>query len=152
MIAPPAVPVSNTTQLLHAIRTINRLGMQAVLKPHVECKCGVWRAHIEMASAADWNTWFVDYYMPYIVEMAQLSHEQDLPALNIGTELGGTTGQEAHWRDLIKQVRAVYKGKLWYGANWGSYIWEVAWFDAVDYIGCDAVRFSIDFRLMFNFD
>jgi len=38
----------------------------------------------------------------------------------------------------LAQVRAVYKGKLWYGANWGSYIWEVAWFDAVDYIGCDA--------------
>jgi hypothetical protein len=136
-ISAPAVPVSNSTQLLHAIRTIDRLGMQAVLKPHVECDCGVWRANIKMESAADWDSWF-NSYTPYIVEMAQLSQQQHLPALNIGTELGGTTGQEHHWRELIKQVRAVYSGKLWYGANWGAYIWDVAWFDAVDYIGCDA--------------
>ena len=88
VIAPPDVPVSNTTQLLHAIATINSLGMQAVLKPHVECKCGVWRANIKMESAADWTTWFTGSYTPYIVEMAKLSQQQNLPALNIGTELG----------------------------------------------------------------
>ena len=136
-ISGPAVPLSNATQLIHAIRTINGLGMQAVLKPHVECKCGVWRANIRMESAADWSAWFKSY-TPYIVEMARLSEQQRLPALNIGTELDGTTGQEAHWRELIKQVRSVYSGRLWYGANWGDYIWEVGWFDAVDYIGCDA--------------
>ena len=136
-IAAPENPVSNSTQLLQAIQTIKSLGMHAVLKPHVECKCGVWRANIKMESAADWALWFQSY-TPYIVEMARLSQAQNLPALNIGTELGGTTGQEDHWRDLIKQVRSVYTGKLWYGANWGHYIWDVAWFDAVDYIGCDA--------------
>lgn len=137
IIAEPETPVSNSSQLLHAIQTIKTLGMQAVLKPHVECKCGVWRANIKMASAADWASWFQSY-TPYVVEMARLSQQQNLPALNIGTELGGTTGQEAHWRELIKQVRSVYDGELWYGANWGHYIWDVAWFDAVDYIGCDA--------------
>src|SRR5258707_524913 len=57
----------------------------------------------------------------------------------VGVELKGATTweQEKNWRNLIKDVRAIYKGPLPYAANWDEYE-NVAFWDVLDYVGIDA--------------
>ena len=46
--------------------------------------------------------------------------------------------QPEFWRDLIKEVRTVYSGKLTYGANWYLEYEDVTFWDDLDYIGIQA--------------
>lgn len=57
----------------------------------------------------------------------------------IGTELRSTVdGHLDQWRRIIKEVRAVYDGKLTYAANWYAEFEEIAFWDELDYIGIQA--------------
>jgi hypothetical protein len=56
----------------------------------------------------------------------------------IGTEYRKAVVQRPDfWSGLIKEVRAIYDGKLTYAANWDNYE-NVAFWDELDYIGVDA--------------
>ena len=58
---------------------------------------------------------------------------------SVGTELQIPALQrEADWRQLIKDVRAVYSGKLIYSANWYEEYEGIKFWDALDAIGVQA--------------
>ena len=52
----------------------------------------------------------------------------------VGLEFSHAQKYEERWRKIIAAVRAVYRGKVTYGANWNDYA-EVKFWDALDYIG-----------------
>ena len=65
-------------------------------------------------SAAQVREWF-SKYAPIVVRYAELAQESGCDAFHVGHELHSLltdARNEAHWRSLIGQVRAVYKGKV----------------------------------------
>lgn len=128
-----------------AIRDALSAGLTPILKPHVDCQDGVWRANIGtgFTSEAQWVDWFSNY-TAFITHFAGLAAAHGATAaFNVGTELDGTHHREADWRRVIAAVRAVLPPPtaLWLGPNWE---WNSApgyqlvnFWDALDFLGVD---------------
>ncbi|MEL6944777.1 MAG: hypothetical protein AAFO82_19135, partial [Bacteroidota bacterium] len=117
------------------------LGLHLMLKPHIwlfQKKNGKWRSDIEMQSEADWDQWF-DAYTQIMLTYAQIAEDLEFEQFCIGTELEKTVELQAdRWLMLIKEIRAVFSGKLTYAANWyEGYEYFPHW-EALDYIGIQA--------------
>ncbi|PKG42799.1 glycoside hydrolase family 113 [Psychroflexus sp. MES1-P1E] len=135
---------SYNTKLKHyqAIKDeCDKYGIKIMLKPHIwlsDIQNGKWRSDIEMETEQDWNTWFENYDQT-IIKYAELAEKLKLEQFCIGTELETTVYEKPHkWMDLIKRVKATYKGKLTYAANWDNEYKEVPFWDELDYIGIQA--------------
>jgi hypothetical protein len=61
----------------------------------------------------DWTTWFAAYD-EQITHYAALAAGAKCEQFSVGCELDSKVGHEAAWRQVIADVRAVYKGKLTY--------------------------------------
>ena len=128
-----------------AIRDALAAGLTPVLKPHIDCLDGVWRANIgtKFTTEAQWAAWFGNY-TTFITHFAGLAALHGATAgFNLGTELDGTHHREADWRLVVAAVRAVLPPptKLWLGPNWD---WLgvpgytlVGFWDALDFLGVD---------------
>jgi len=119
-------------------RIAKKLGVKTLLKPHIWLNSsagGKWRGEIAMDSEADWQQWFANY-RTFILHYAVLAQENGIEALSVGTELHATAIQrEQDWRDLIRDVRKVFSGKLTYSANWYLEFQEIKFWDMLDFIG-----------------
>ncbi len=115
----------------HAIDQIHAQGMRVMLKPMVDLRNGVWRAHINPSAA-----WFAEYES-YMNDWATFAEAHGVEMLSVGCEFNQPQTWEAEWRQVVAGVRARYSGPITYAANHDSYA-SVAWWDAVDYIGIDA--------------
>jgi len=117
------------------------LGIKSLLKPHIWMHAnhsGKWRAEIGMKNEQDWQKWF-SQYRQFILHHARLAQKTGIEVLCIGTELLTTVQErEADWRQLISEVRQVYRGKLTYAANWHQEFEVVSFWDQLDYIGIQA--------------
>jgi hypothetical protein len=102
----------------------------------------------------NWDRWF-DQYTNFILHFAELSEENGVDMLAIGTELdipttssmtGAPPDATARWLDLITRIRSVYSGKITYSVSCGinPEKWDefpchapkdVQFWEAVDYIG-----------------
>ncbi|HSH39062.1 MAG TPA: hypothetical protein VK993_09775 [Chthoniobacterales bacterium] len=110
-------------------------GMSAMVIPHLaywRTKFS-WRGDIKFETAAEWDRFFADYET-WIVEMAKLAEAHHAEVFSVGLEYTHAQKFEARWRRIIAAVRAVYRGKVTYGANWNDYA-DVKFWDALDYIG-----------------
>lgn len=119
--------------LTSAIEAAHSLGLQVVLKPHVDIAGGGGRISIV---PADFDAWFSSY-KEMILHYAAMAETHDVAQFVVGTELRGTSGHEAEWRDVIADVRDVYSGPITYAANHDEFV-DVAFWDALDFIGVDA--------------
>lgn len=125
--------------LVHGIQSAHALGMKVMLKPHIDLSSDPahWRGDIgTMFDEDTWRTWF-ESYTEIITHYANLSRENGVEALVIGTELKGTSHRSDEWRLIVSEVRALFPGQLLYAANWDEYA-SIDWWDALDYIGIDA--------------
>jgi hypothetical protein len=117
------------------------LGIRTLLKPHIwliDRSDGKWRSDIRMESEKDWQQWFASY-REFILHYARFAEEHAIEALAIGTELHqSTVGREQDWRRLIAEIRNVYSGDLTYAANWWQEYEQIAFWDALDFIGIQA--------------
>lgn len=137
--------------IIAAVRHAHDNNVKVCLKPMVNCEDGTWRARIsfpeveatDMKDDIYWKKWF-DNYNAYILYYAELAEETGCEMFCIGCEMCGAEHKELFWRSLIKEVRAVYSGKIIYNTNHG-YEENVKWFDAVDYIGTSAY-FPVAFK------
>lgn len=122
----------NDESLVVAVAQAHALGLSAVMAPHLWGRvwCGEWRA----ADEAGWPRLF-DEYRRFILHYAALAEMTGCEWLQVGKELGATSGREAEWRALIAGIRKVYRGRITYGANWDGEYGRIAWWDAVDAIG-----------------
>lgn len=127
--------------IAHAVKQAKQLGLKVCLKPVVNSRDGIWRAHIgfpqeESEVAPYWERWFRSY-TNFLLHYAELAEELECEMLCIGCEMVKTEAQDSRWRELIGRIRGVYGGPLIYNANHGKEE-GVGWFDQVDLIGTSA--------------
>lgn len=112
-----------------------RKGLKIFLLPiiHLEKRSSTaWRGTLKPADRAAW--WAS--YRGFILRYARLG-AKDALLLAVGSELVSMEADEAEWRRLIRDVRAVFPGLLTYSANWDHYL-PVKFWDAVDFVGISA--------------
>jgi len=128
--------------LIWAIGQAHSLGLQVILKPHLDSQDGQWRANI---NPSDVDGWFTNYGA-MMDHYADLGKQQGAPVLCIGAELismSTNPAYEGRWRSLIADIRGRFSGKLTYSANWGSGSFaeefsRIPFWDATDYLGISA--------------
>jgi len=126
---------ASTTHITTPLRWAHERGMSAMLIPHIAYwgTKFLWRGEIDFVKPDEWNTFFTDYET-WIVQMATLAEAEHAEVFCVGLEFTHAQKYEERWRKIITAVRAVYHGKVTYGANWNEYA-EVKFWDALDYIG-----------------
>ncbi len=124
---------STDEALIAAISEARELGLEVMLKPHVDVTDGGSRSRID---PTDHEQWF-ESYGEFIVAYARLAEQHGVSQFVVGTELAGTSSDTDEWRSLIGQVREVYAGAVTYAANHDEYQ-DVEFWDALDIIGIDA--------------
>lgn len=130
-------PTVTDDEIVWAIREAKRLGFKVCLKPVVNVADGTWRAHIgffdwDVPGEPSWTQWFASY-RAYLLHAARIAEAEGCEMLCIGCEMVRSDAQEAHWRALVAEVRAVYSGIITY--NCDKYQEDrLSWWDAVDVI------------------
>ncbi|MDQ0114068.1 glycoside hydrolase family 113 [Paenibacillus harenae] len=123
-----------------AVKQAKSLGLKVCLKPVVNSRDGIWRAHIgfpgDSEAAPYWEKWFASY-SNFICHYAELAEDLGCEMLCIGCEMVKTESRTEQWRELIAKLRGIYSGPIIYNANHGKEE-GIDWFDAVDYIGTSA--------------
>lgn len=126
---------ASTTHITTPLRWAHERGMSVMLIPHIAYwgTKFLWRGEINFITPEEWNTFFQEYET-WIVQMAALAEAGHAGVFCVGLEFSYAQKYEERWRKIIAAVRAVYHGKVTYGANWNEYA-EVKFWDALDYIG-----------------
>lgn len=128
-------PTVTDEEIRWAVKEAHRLGLNVCLKPVVNCRNGVWRAHIcffdeEVPCEPGWSQWFASY-TEFMLHYAHLAQELECEMMCIGCEMVQSDKREKEWRELIAKVRKVYAGPLTY--NCDKYQEDrITWWDAVD--------------------
>ncbi|MBC7549385.1 MAG: 1,4-beta-xylanase [Cellulomonas sp.] len=130
-------PTVTDDEIRGAVARARSLGLKVGLKPVVNVADGTWRAYIgffdwDVPGEPTWDEWFASYG-EYVLHHARLAAELEVEMFCLGCEMVRADAQEAHWRALVAQVRAVYPGLITY--NCDKYQEDhVTWWDAVDVI------------------
>lgn len=137
--SPIATPT--LTELQKLIEEAHAIGLRVMLRPILDEKSlvttGMWRGQI---NPTDPDSWF-DSYRNLLLTYAELAQDTNIKLLNIGTELNSLQNHyKDKWLELIKDIRAVYKGELIYSFNWDSVrdILLNEFTELLDYVGIDA--------------
>jgi hypothetical protein len=119
------------------IRLMKRGGIEVMLKPQIWIGHGDYTGNIKLESEENWKI-IEDSYTDYIMRFVHIAAQENVGLFCIGTELDSfVKARPEYWNKLIKEIRAIYKGKLTYAGNWDSYKYVGFW-DQLDYIGVDA--------------
>ncbi len=111
--------------------------LKVMLKPSVWFPSYGWPGDFLLENEAEWLIW-EQQFNKYIVCLAELAEKHSVELFCIATEMKKTLElRPKFWTNLIKDVRAVYAGKLTYAANWDNFD-KVKFWDKLDYIGIDA--------------
>jgi len=89
-----------------------------------------WRGNIE---PSDWDLWWRNY-TEFNVHLARIAQEEGVEWYSLGTEMGSTHRFPDRWRQLAREVRRVYRGKLTYSVNFDSHD-SFTFGDCLDVIG-----------------
>ncbi len=138
-IAPNVDSTPEDDVVRRAIDELHAVGLQVMLKPHVDVRDGTWRGQI---TPGDPGQWFVSY-AAFMDHYTAIAAEQKVGMLCVGTELATMSGSRyaAQWSDVIARVRRRYSGLLTYAANGVTAADEftsVSFWTQVDLIGADA--------------
>ncbi len=105
------------------------LGLHIMYKPMLNLeKVYEWRSYIEFSE--EW----MGNYTEWMVDCAKSAEEGGVEILSLGCEMGNMQIHTEEVREMIRQVREVYSGKLTYSANHDSFKF-IDWWDDVDMIG-----------------
>ena len=86
-------PTDNTAtdaSVIHAITTAHSLGLNVMLKPHLDlldASGGGWRGDIACATEPDWKEWF-DSYQKFALHYAKIAEQNKVEIFCFGTEIG----------------------------------------------------------------
>lgn len=119
-----------------SLRLAKKNGLKIMIKPQVWMPGG-WVGEMDFNAEDDWLIW-EEEYRKYIMTYVELAVKEEVEMICIGTEFRiSVRKRESYWRDLIREVRKVYKGKITYSSNWDSYEKVPIW-DVLDFIGISA--------------
>lgn len=110
-------------------------GLRVRLRVLIDIETGQPRVDIAPRDPA---AWFASY-RTRVLHYAAAAQAWGVDTLEIGAELPNLSGRahSAQWRSLVRATRALFDGRLTYGANWNEYR-QIRWWDALDEIGVDA--------------
>ncbi len=109
----------------------------AFIKTQKKVTKGTWRGDFEPKNEADWPIWEKGY-RKFILNCAQIADSTQVDLFCIGTELSrSAVKREQFWRELIIEVKKIYKGPITYSANWDNFQ-KIKFWDQLDYIGTNA--------------
>lgn len=118
------------------ISELHRSNIKTMLKPQIWISKGEFTGKIKMDSEEDWLI-LEKTYTDFILTYAKVAQANNVAIYCIGTELELFVKQRPeYWKGLIRKVKAIYKGKLTYAANWDEYPKTTFW-NEIDYIGID---------------
>jgi hypothetical protein len=131
--------------LIAAINYIHSLGMQVMLKPHLDSGSGIWRATI---SPTDRDAWYGNY-SAMLNHLGDIGKQTHVEIICMGTEMIYTATYTSNpdntqrWITMINSLRTHFPGKLTYGANWGpggvtDEKSHIGFWSNLDYIGLSA--------------
>lgn len=108
-------------------------GLKVMLKPQVFINGG-WIGDMDFATETEWKAWEKSYRI-FIMDYLTLASKHQVEMFCIGTEFNiAIVKREKYWKELIKDARKIYKGKITYSANWDNYVKANIWKD-LDYVG-----------------
>ncbi|MDQ3314798.1 MAG: hypothetical protein M3505_09270 [Verrucomicrobiota bacterium] len=127
--------VDNHWHIAQPLDWARERGMSAMVIPHIAYWGSKfsWRGEINFNRAEEWDNFFNDYER-WIVEMARVAQAHEAAIFCVGLEFTHAQSFTERWLKIIAAVRAVYFGKVTYGANWNEYE-SVKFWDALDYVG-----------------
>ena len=116
------------------IEMLKESDIKVMVKPQIWVSHGEFTGYLKMDSEENWKT-LEDSYRNFILEYAELAQKVKAELFCIGTELEQfITHRPDYWKNLIVDIKLVYKGKLTYAANWDEYK-RVPFWNQLDYIG-----------------
>ncbi len=122
---------------INTIKILREKGIRVMLKPHLWVSSG-WRSNLSLQSKTHWDSWF-ETYRKNMLHYAEMAAQTDVGLICIGTELKSSIIEQAdQWKQLIRDIRQIYKGKLTYAANWDGEFEYIDFWDELDYIGIQA--------------
>ena len=129
------------SSLVERIAICHAKGFKVFLKPHIWIStpsAGKWRSDIFPKNEAHWITWSKSYRQ-FILHYAHIAEQNNVALFCIGTEFSRLVLEKPDfWRTLIADIRAIYKGKLTYAANWNNEFEHLIFWEELDYIGIQA--------------
>jgi hypothetical protein len=118
------------------IRLADEKGIKVMLKPQLWTH-NQWIGDLDFESDEEWTA-FHSSYTEFILSWAEIADSMKVDIFCIGTEIRHSTQKDPQfWKKLISKIRAIYKGKLTYAANWDDYD-KVTFWNHLDFIGTDA--------------
>ncbi|MBK9734851.1 MAG: hypothetical protein IPO92_07745 [Saprospiraceae bacterium] len=115
------------------IKAAKAQGLSVMLKPQVYIGGG-WVGDLNFNSEEDWKSWEARYGI-FIMDYLKLASKYDVDMFCIGTEFNiSVVKRDRFWKELIKEIRKTYKGKITYSANWDKYQ-DVKFWSEMDFIG-----------------
>lgn len=118
----------------HITWAAHQAGLRVMLKPQIWMRGGRQPGEIRFAGEDEFQTWW-RAYRQWILHYARLAQRDGADLLCVGTDLQQISPRQGEWRRLIAEIRRVYHGPLTYAAHWGREFEEVAFWDALDYMG-----------------
>ena len=121
-------PIRGYTNI--AVRAARRERLEVTLFPIVRlarAAPGEWRGTLTPASR---ERWFRSYG-EVLGDLAAIGAQTGVTRLVVGSELSTLDSDLARWRPLLERVRALFRGRLVYSANWDHYQ-DARLFDLVD--------------------
>jgi hypothetical protein len=126
---------------IRRIKLAHAAGFKVFIKPHVWINTpsdGKWRSDIFPTNDENWETWKTEY-RNYILRYAKIAEQANAEMFCIGTEFSRLTVEKSlFWKQLIKDVRSIYSGKITYAANWYNEFENITFWDDLDFIGIQA--------------
>ncbi|MEO9569661.1 MAG: glycoside hydrolase [Polaribacter sp.] len=123
--------------LLQYAKSFQHKNVKIMVKPQIWVWRGEYTGFIEMDSEEKWKV-LEDTYSEFILTYAKAAQDLNADILCIGTELEKfVLKRPKYWKELIVNIREIYKGKLTYAANWDEFK-RVSFWKEIDYIGIDA--------------
>jgi hypothetical protein len=123
--------------VIRQIQYAKEHGMQVMLKPHVWVVHGGWIGEFGYDTQTEWQAWEKSY-RDYVLHFARLADSMKVELFCFSTETDRAVKERPDfWKDLIKEIRAIYHGPITYAANWDNYQ-NIPFWSSLDYIGIDA--------------
>jgi hypothetical protein len=132
--------------VLAMIGQARQRGLKVVVIPHIFVErsglqgdeSGSWRGDFDMKSRRLWAKYHASYRQ-FVLTWAKVAQQGGADALSIGAECTSWSGRfGGYWRSLIHDVRREFGGKLTYSANWYDEVYNVLFWDELDFIGINA--------------
>lgn len=119
-------------QLIAGIRRARAARLRVIVKPQMLVE-GSWAGEINPGSDTAWRSWFESYTV-HVLHYAQIAQNEGAEVFVVGTELRNSDRQP-YWRDLIAEVRKVFKGRVTYAAHNQDGVSAYAHWDVLDTMG-----------------